>query len=249
MLTRLAAVIAVVLCLPSCPRIELGGMRRSARRSRRLLVRTEPGESSRLTHWILGCVVGLCLCSCDRLSTPEGGADTTPAVQAPIAETSATPVTQRVQPIPAEAIAAQAIALATEVARPTATPDARVLNPENQHLYLFIGDPEDWHSAQDICASRGGYLVTMQSLSENGFVRRLAETESWLGATDEIEEGTWVWVTGESWDYANWDEGEPNNYYAEGGENGLSFSETDTWNDLATNGPHPFTCEWDPVSP
>lgn len=216
-------------------------------------MRTEPGESSRLTHWILGCVVGLCLCSCDRLSIPKGAADTTPAVQAPIAETSATPVTQRAQPIPAEAIAAQAIALATEVARPTATPDARVLNPENQHLYLFIGgDPYSWHRARDFCVSRGGYLVTIESASENGFVRRLAEVGSWLGATDEIQEGTWVWVTGEPWGFADWDSGEPSNTPSDrnAGEHYLSVSSHGaTWNDQPLENANTFVCEWDPASP
>ena len=33
----------------------------------------------------------------------------------------------------------------------------------------------------------------------------------WLGVTDEIREGIWVWVTGESWNFADWIDGEPNN--------------------------------------
>jgi hypothetical protein len=155
-------------------------------------------------------------------------------------------------PIPAEAIAAQAIALATEVARPTATPDARVLNPENQHLYLFIGNPDSWHRARDTCASRGGYLVTIESVPENGFVRELAAVGSWLGATDEIQEGTWAWVTGEPWDFADWDRDEPSNTPSDrsAGEHYLSVSSHGaTWNDQPLENANTFVCEWDPVSP
>ena len=32
-----------------------------------------------------------------------------------------------------------------------------------------------------------------------------------MGFTDEYEEGVWQWVTGESVDYTNWLDGEPNN--------------------------------------
>ena len=213
---------------------------------------TKPGDRSSFTKWMLGCAVGLCLCSCGRRFIPEEAAATPSAVQAAIPATATSLVTPTAQPIPAEAIAAQAIALATEVARPTATPDARVLNPENQHLYLFIGNPDTWHRARDTCASRGGYLVTIESVSENGFVFELAAIGSWLGATDEIEEGTWVWVTGAPWDYANWDRGEPSDWAPDRGaaEHYLSYSSQGaTWNDQPLENSNPFVCEWEPVSP
>jgi hypothetical protein len=247
------------------------------------------GNGGRFILWILGGVVGLCLCSCGRLFIPGETAETTPAVQATTTVQGIGRGNQTAEPIPVQAIAAQAIALATEIARPTntpeptntlhpihtntsiptntprptatrtptptATPDERVLNPENQHLYLFIGNPDTWHRARDYCASRGGHLVTIESASENGFVRELAGVGSWLGATDEIQEGTWVWVTGESWDFSDWDAGEPNNCCPGCGctppEQYLSFSSHGaTWNDMGQRGDTaPFACEWEPVSP
>ena len=217
---------------------------------------TKPGDSRRLTLWILGGIVGLCLCSCGRRFIPEEAAETPPAGQAAITERATSPATQTAQPIPVQAIAAQAIALATEVARPIATPDERVLNPENQHLYLFIWNPDSWHGARDTCASRGGYLVTIESASENGFVHQLAGC-TWLGATDEIQEGAWAWVTGESWDYTNWIEGEPNNCCGPescGGtdcspEHYLCLEIEGIWNDRPRQSANGFVCEWEPVSP
>ena len=94
--------------------------------------------------------------------------------------------------------------------------------------------------------------MTIGSASENGFVYQL-HGGSWLGATDEIQEGTWVWVTGESWGFTNWDAGEPNNGCCRPGEsiseNGVAFVPGATWNDGPQDQPHPFVCEWEPVSP
>lgn len=98
----------------------------------------------------------------------------------------------------------------TPRATPTATADQRLLNPANQHLYLHVKQGMTWHGARDYCATRGGHLVTIQAPSENKFVYDLAarynsEAGTWLGGTDEEQEGTWVWVTGEPWTYLNWD--------------------------------------------
>lgn len=211
---------------------------------------TKPGETSHFPIWMLGCVAGLCLCSCGRPFVPQEPTQAAPAVQDAVTATAMRAVTQTAQLIPAEAIAAQAIALATEVARPTATPDPRVLNPENQHLYLFVGEPFSWHLARDHCTSRGGYLVTIESVSENSFVFQLMADVGWLGATDEIQEGTWAWVTGAPWQFTNWGEGEPNNWRGPvTGEDYLSLERSGVWNDQPLENRNRFLCEWDPVSP
>jgi formylglycine-generating enzyme required for sulfatase activity/tetratricopeptide (TPR) repeat protein len=110
----------------------------------------------------------------------------------------------------------------SSAAAPTSTPDLRILNPANQHLYLFV-IPDDfyaagyanptmsWERAKDYCSSLGGYLATIQDESENEFISKIiSSSEIWLGASDGAEEGTWVWVSGEPWEYTNWAEGEPN---------------------------------------
>jgi hypothetical protein len=135
---------------------------------------------------------------------------------------------------------------------PTATPDQRVLNPANQHLYLYIKQLKTWHGARDYCASLGGHLVTIQVPSENKFVYDLAtkniQVGTWLGATDEDQEGTWVWVTGEPRTYWNWGE-----YWDYSGKDGtedfLAFDGSDKiWYDQ-TDGDKYFVCEWESASP
>jgi len=134
---------------------------------------------------------------------------------------------------------------------PTITPDLRILNPANQHLYLYVKQEKSWHSAVEFCASRGGHLVTIQDAFENQFISSLASDGTWLGATDEEKERTWLWVTGEAWKYTNWGVGEPNNVGSKG-EDYLSLgslSENDLlWNDL-DEGVWPFVCEWESGTP
>jgi hypothetical protein len=141
---------------------------------------------------------------------------------------------------------------------PTITPDLRVQNPANQHLYLYVKENKTWHEAKFYCASLGGHLVTIQAPSENRFVYNVATDNvragTWLGATDEVKEGTWVWVTGEPWDYRNWSQNrkhvEPNDKHGDG-TNGADFLFFDFWSrDWVDwrDGEAYFVCEWEPAS-
>ena len=133
---------------------------------------------------------------------------------------------------------------------PTVTPDLRILNPANQHQYLYVMIEKNWHQARDYCALRGGHLVTIQDAKENKFIYELTSGNTWLGATDEVKEGTWVWVSGEPWKYKNWDRNEPTNNGDGQPEHVLTFSVTgpiggSTWNDIP-GGKMFFVCEWEP---
>ena len=101
------------------------------------------------------------------------------------------------------------------------------------HTYQTITATLTWHQAKLDAEARGGYLATITSQAELDYVRSLGVlpiTPYWLGATDEAQEGTWVWVTGEPWSFTNWQPGEPNN---QGPENYLSAaaSVSHEWND------------------
>jgi len=143
----------------------------------------------------------------------------------------------------------------TRTPRPTATAtaDPRILNPDNQHKYLYVQIEKNWHEARDYCALLGGYLVTIQDAAENKYIYLFTSGNTWLGATDEIEEGRWIWVSGEPWKYTNWEEGEPNNLPPVPNEDYLEFWPGYTtrlikWNDSGDR-PMFFVCEWEPNSP
>lgn len=130
-------------------------------------------------------------------------------------------------------------------APPTATVDPRTLNPTNEHRYLLIDQPSDWHDARNYCAIRGGYLATVQNAEENNFIYQIIQNNNiWLGATDEVEEGTWKWVSGEPWEYGNWESGEPSGNGPRGPEHYLTFGSSLLWNDIPADELLYFVCEW-----
>jgi len=63
---------------------------------------------------------------------------------------------------------------------------------------------------------------------------------AWLGGTDELVEGTWVWETFEPFSYTNWSPGEPNN---SGNEDGIITWGSNTWNDHKLHIPEKWVLE------
>lgn len=124
-----------------------------------------------------------------------------------------------------------------------------------------------WYAAKAFCEKRGGYLATITTQTENDFVWNNLASQSpnsggtWLGATNDKTTGAYQWITGEAWNYANWNTGEPNNWEGiiGGGEHYLmmlhsSYGFNGTWNDIAVynqgtlwgEGYRPIStiCEW-----
>lgn len=127
----------------------------------------------------------------------------------------------------------------------------------NNHYYMVYDEGYNWLDVQAFCESMGGYMLTITSHEEQEFVKTLISNGDkkcyWLGATDITEEGQWVWITGEPWEYQNWKFGEPNN-----GDAGEDYAELMTWNDYTWNDGekegdsdefskenHGYICEWD----
>lgn len=87
-------------------------------------------------------------------------------------------------------------------------------NPSNGHSYCLTLYPLPWHQAQAWAKQQGGYLVVVNDEKENDWLVKTfgGNTEFWIGLTDEKSEGKWFWVTGAPMKWANWLEGEPDNY-------------------------------------
>ena len=83
------------------------------------------------------------------------------------------------------------------------------------HQYQIFDEPLTWHAAKERCEAMGGHLVTITTKEENDFIKdevlKGGSLYYWLGATDEENEGTWNWVTGEPWSYTRWRLGQPDN--------------------------------------
>ncbi|NBX33001.1 MAG: hypothetical protein EBR07_09790, partial [Planctomycetes bacterium] len=117
----------------------------------------------------------------------------------------------------------------------------------NGHWYKRFDTPVLWAEARDISASLGGYLATVPTAAENAFVALIdAGHNCWLGgfqAPDSCENNCdWQWVTGEPWNWTNWDWGQPDNA---GEEDQLQYwAGSDRWNDHRADVRFGHIIEW-----
>lgn len=132
-----------------------------------------------------------------------------------------------------------------------------VFFPDNNHLYEYVSSTLTWTSAKTAAEAlskygASGYLVTVESQSENDFVAARLSNAGWMGASDSAVEGAWRWVTGpesgtQFWSgasggstvggrYANWSSLEPND--SGGNEDCAQFlaGGSGKWNDLPCTG-------------
>ena len=111
----------------------------------------------------------------------------------------------------------------------------------NGHSYYRSTGSAFWSAAKAACENMGGHLVTITSAAENSFIFNLWPS-GWIGLTDEVTEGQWRWVTGETYSYSSWNSGEPNNA---GNEDYVQFVGSGRWNDLPNNQNLPYVLEFE----
>jgi hypothetical protein len=130
-----------------------------------------------------------------------------------------------------------ALLVAAALAAPSALAQYS-FNPGNGHYYTLT-PPGTLASARAAAAALGGHLVTIDDLGENLFVLNtflpLFSSPKWIGLSDEVTEGTFVWDNGAPVAYTSWDIGEPNGGAAHDGV-------------VAKSPPLPFAAVWADVS-
>jgi len=121
------------------------------------------------------------------------------------------------------------------------------LNVAGQPCFLYFYNSNatpNWNTAQQQAQAVGGNLVSINDAAENTAIQTAAQAAGltggvWIGYTDQVTEGTWVWTDGSASTYTNWAPGEPSN--SGGGpcytdEDGAVLQlNTGLWNDLALN--------------
>lgn len=139
------------------------------------------------------------------------------------------------------------------------------------HQYSVHDLSMTWEEAKEFCENLGGHLVTVTSAGEQAFLESLlpdpcTKRQYWLGAS--LENGAWRWVTGETFEYTNWDINRPDHQnggeFAEifncSGDDGAYPATRYKWNDITYNnvsGNNPvvgadaigFICEYDSLVP
>lgn len=117
-----------------------------------------------------------------------------------------------------------------------------VVNPANGHLYYLLSQ-QNWTDSENEAVSLGGHLVTVSNQAENDWVNQTFSQYDgqprylWLGLNDQVTEGDWVWVSGETSAYRRWAAGQPDNWLGvnPNGEDCVHSAWTDAgeWNDLS----------------
>lgn len=122
--------------------------------------------------------------------------------------------------------------------------------------YKVFDSVMSWHEAQAKCAEMGGRLAIVRNAADSAFLISLAHKGKregyWLGATDEKNEGEWLWVDGTPMKYSNWGPYQPNNgnkseHYAILLANYSHARLENKWSDqpkISTTHNPGFICEW-----
>lgn len=91
-----------------------------------------------------------------------------------------------------------------------------IYNPATGHDYFLLGQ-SSWLTAEAEAQSLGGHLATINDAAENDWVTTTfinyggQEKSLWIGLNDQTQEGTFVWASGETALFRNWEFGQPDN--------------------------------------
>lgn len=101
-------------------------------------------------------------------------------------------------------------------------------------VYRFYTAGIPYALAERYCKELGGNLVKIESEEKNNVIaQKVKELNKtfYIGASDEKEEGKFVWCDGSAVTYTNWSQNEPNNSADCGGENYVQMYANGKWND------------------
>ena len=132
----------------------------------------------------------------------------------PVASTSTSTSTAPVAPTPPAALKSRPDP-SKSAASPSRFPPGAIAFGGSR--YKLFPENLSWLQARMRCEAMGGHLAIVMDEDENRFLTSLVAAAgleaAWLGATDELVEGRWVWVNGMEMKYENWDrlETQPNN--------------------------------------
>ncbi|XP_004765355.2 mannose-binding protein C [Mustela putorius furo] len=108
-------------------------------------------------------------------------------------------------------------------------------------FYVTNGEEMTFSKVKALCAELQGTVASPRNAEENKAIQDVAKSTAFLGITDEVTEGQFMYVTGESVTYSNWNTGEPNDA---SGEDCVTILEDGLWNDISCSIPHLAVCEF-----
>jgi hypothetical protein len=144
-----------------------------------------------------------------------------------------------------------------------ARPDARSCTGGDSHAmdsdgncYLFFTGPKTFPQAKTACTAETAHLAKITSATQNTVVAQLSlGSDAFIGATDAVTEGTFLWDDNTPLTFTNYGTGEPNNGGGVYQEDCLVMAgkrtPADTWDDrpcttaiVAGAGSYSYVCEY-----
>ncbi|XP_068437484.1 alpha-N-acetylgalactosamine-specific lectin-like [Clinocottus analis] len=118
----------------------------------------------------------------------------------------------------------------------------------NNHCYKYVSNRMTWADAEIHCVSMRAHLASIHSLPEQRFVNALIRSHditmgfTWIGLSDTLKAGTWLWTDGSMVDYRDWYAGQPDN---NGNEHCVhtNFEGPNQWNDNKCYRVFEFVCK------
>ncbi|KAK9961607.1 hypothetical protein ABG768_009381 [Culter alburnus] len=109
--------------------------------------------------------------------------------------------------------------------------------------FKFFNTPKTWIEAEKTCLAYNGNLASVHTHSEYTFIQNLTQdanhalTEAWIGGSDAVLEGTWLWSDGSRMNFELWAPGQQDvNNKPHEDCLGMNFGSSGNWND--------YTCDW-----
>ena len=100
---------------------------------------------------------------------------------------------------------------------------------------------KSWDDARSECQNDGADLASVTSSEENSFVTTFTHSPAWLGGY--LDGSEWKWTDGSTFDYTNWDVGEPNNSGGNQDRIQTNWGIIGIWDDGPTTNLNTFICE------
>ncbi|XP_060135095.1 asialoglycoprotein receptor 1-like [Zootoca vivipara] len=117
-----------------------------------------------------------------------------------------------------------------------------------RNLYYISKGKKSWYDAENFCESRNAHLASILTDEEQNFVTSLLSDPTWIGLTDETEEGKWEWTDGSQFEKQYWSHKQPayrrhNGVVEQDCVSIVPTSNNYNWNDAYCHEQHRWVCK------
>ncbi|XP_071142115.1 C-type lectin domain family 4 member E-like [Mytilus edulis] len=117
------------------------------------------------------------------------------------------------------------------------------------NCYYFSADTKTWHDAKAFCESENSMLAEVKTTTQMSCIKTVVKTYQknyWLGGTDIVTEGIWIWIHSKVIITLNdWHPGQPDNFGNTTGEDCILMMKNFPykWNDGNCHTQRSYICE------